>query len=209
MVITTKRTGAWREVGNLLKNGPPVIRRGVKTQVIGMAEEIRDKIVEGIRTQAPGGKPFKPLEQDTLAARRRRRFNGPLALIGSQAENLIKSVVVKKRGGGLIVNVGVFSKKKTRRGATVYGVGEMNEYGKTIKRRLTPKMRRFLHAFFRKEGLLKEGNSKKGLMLITIPARPFIDPVVKKYGRRAAIKWKIVSWVEKQLRAAGFGPFLK
>jgi hypothetical protein len=200
LAIQIKQKGAWREVGRLLKDGPKFMRKSVEKELREFAKELRDKIVEGVEAQAPGGKAFKPLKKTTLAARRFRGFDSQKALIGSEKKNLLESITVRKKGDKIVV--GVFGTRKGHGGIGVEGAGEINEYGKTILIPYTAKMRRFLHAMFKQEGLSKPGNGNKDIIKVKVPARPFVDPVIKKYASSAAISKRIGDKVRNNLKSA-------
>jgi hypothetical protein len=124
----------------------------------------RNKIIEGLDSQAPGGKTLRPLSPFTLKVRRAWGFRGTKALIRSGE---LRNSVTMVRAGKHAVFVGILN---TARGGAVQDrnlaeVGRLHEFGGTF------------------HGLAPSA-SGKGLHITTIrtPARPFIKPVFDKYG---------------------------
>jgi len=54
--------------------------------------------------------------------------------------------------------------------------------------RLTPKARAFLHAAFRRVGLDRPSSLGIGIAIVQIPPRPFLAPVLDKFGRREEVE---------------------
>lgn len=181
MKITT--TGDWKEAARLLDHAGERLQGALDKAVLQEAQFFRTKIVEGIREQAPGGKPFLPLAPTTLAIRRFRGFKGSKALLVHG--DLRNSIVVVKETEGVFV--GVLRTAKGREGQSLVNVAAVHEFGsRPIVVRLTPKARRFLHAAFREAGLDRPGGgTSTGIAVIRVPARPFFGPVLEKHGADA------------------------
>lgn len=193
-----RKVGAWSKVGKLLASAPQRMREAVDKALMQEAQFFRTKIVEGIREQAPGGKAFAPLAPTTLAIRRFRGFGGGKALVvHGDLRNSI--TIVKDREG---VFVGVLRSAQGKGSQSLYNVAAVHEFGsRPIVVKLTPKVRAFLHAAFRRAGLDRpaEGQST-GIAVIKVPARPFLAPVFEKHGADAdAVSKRFLERVAKNL----------
>jgi hypothetical protein len=145
----------------------------------------RRQIVEGIKSQAPGGQAFKPHSGLTLLARRLQRFRGSKILIRSG--ELIKSVVVEPNGPSMACFVGLKRSARSRDGKRLANLGEIHEYGKKIA--VTPKMRAYFRAVF-------HVSLKPSTRYIVIPARPFLRPVfAQHYRTRREVQERIMERV--------------
>ena len=139
-------TGDWKDAARILAGGGKRLQAAVDRAVLQEAQFFRTKVVEGIREQAPGGQPFKPLAPTTLAIRRFRGFKGTKALL--VRGDLRNSIVVVRKPDGVFV--GVLRTAKGREGQPLVNVAAVHEFGsRPIVVKLTPKARRFLHAAFR------------------------------------------------------------
>jgi hypothetical protein len=178
--VKITRVGDWKDAARILACGGKRLQSAVDRAVLQEAQFFRTKIVEGIREQAPGGQPFKPLAPTTLAIRRFRGFKGTKALL--VRGDLRNSIVVVRKPDGVFV--GVLRTAKGREGQPLVNVAAVHEFGsRPIVVKLTPKARRFLHAAFRAAGLDRpSGGASTGIAVIRVPARPFLAPVFEKYG---------------------------
>ena len=178
------RVGDWKDAARILAGGGKRLQAAVDRAVLQEAQFFRTKIVEGIREQAPGGQPFKPLAPTTLAIRRFRGFKGTKALL--VRGDLRNSIVVVRKPDGVFV--GVLRTAKGREGQPLVNVAAVHEFGsRPIVVKLTPKARRFLHAAFRAAKLDQpaSGGPPTGIAVIKVPARPFLTPVFEKHGADA------------------------
>jgi hypothetical protein len=188
-------TGDWGRASWILGTAPIRIRRAIDAAVLAEAQFFRRKVVEGFRTQAPGGKTFAPLKKTTLAIRRFRGFGGTKALIvRGDLRNSVK-VVKRQTSLGAEAFVGVNRTVRGRDGQKIVNIAEVHEFGKLIVIPVTPAMRRFLMAAFSQE-LGSEGGGagglRLGIVIVKIPARPFIRPVAEKWfdGPQAAARFQ-------------------
>jgi hypothetical protein len=85
-------------------------------------------IVMGIRRQAPGGKPFRPLAASTIKA----KGGKSKALIDKG--DYIRSVNVKEIGSGIAYFVGVHKEARNSQGDSLANIGEVLEFGTRDKR---------------------------------------------------------------------------
>jgi hypothetical protein len=176
--MTVVRVGDWALARRILTGASLRVRHAINRAVLQEAQFLRSKITEGLVSQAPAGRPFRPLAQTTLAVRRFRRFNGTKALINRG--DLRNSIAVHPRGFGQAF-VGVLRTARNRQGKSLANVAELNEFGsRPIVIQITPKMRRFLAMALRNAGGGGGGGggNRTGILVVQIPARPFIRPVV-------------------------------
>ncbi|MFH0902224.1 MAG: hypothetical protein V2A73_16450 [Pseudomonadota bacterium] len=178
--MSVQKTGDWALARRILAGAPTRLKASVDIALRQEAELLRREIVLGITQQAPGGESFKPLSPLTLAARKLAGFGGSKALIvHADLRNSIATIV---RGDEAFV--GVPRKARGQDGRSLVDVAELNEFGSDpIVIPITPRMRRYLFALLRKAGQEPEGGSGKGVVVVTIPARPFLRPAFKRWSR--------------------------
>jgi phage gpG-like protein len=136
--------------------------------------------------------------QTTIAIRRFRGFKGtkPLIVRG----DLRNSITVVKQGDGVFV--GVLRSAKTAAGQSLVNVAAVHELGsRPIVLKLTPKVRRFLHAAFRAAGLDAPAGDRPstGIAVIKIPARPFLAPLFETHGKPAYVAGRFLDRVAQNL----------
>jgi len=182
-MIEINRIGEWNAAARILGTGPGRIRGAIHNAITSEAHLFRREAVKGLRTQAPGGKKFKPLAKSTLVSRRMKGFSGSKALIvRGDLRNSIK-VVVKTQSSGTEAFVGVLRKARSKNGKSLYDIAKLNEFGsRPIVIQITPAMAKFLAVLFKKMGSGKtSGLGGKGYIVIKIPARPFIRPIAEAH----------------------------
>jgi phage gpG-like protein len=193
------KVGAWQAVRRILDAAPKRIRAAEEKAVLQEAQFFRAKIVEGLRSGAPGGQALQPLAPTTLAIRKLRGFGGTKPLI--RHGDLRNSITVVKEGDGVFV--GVLRSATSRGGGSLVDIAALHELGsRPIVVKITPKVRALLHAAFRKAGLGAPSGerSSTGIAVIRIPARPFLRPVFEKYGAPELVAKRFVERVAKFLR---------
>ncbi|HPM52062.1 MAG TPA: phage virion morphogenesis protein [Rhodoglobus sp.] len=180
--MTVRRTGDWALARRILAEGPMKLKASVGTALRQEAEVLRNEIVTGITSQAPGGEPFKPLSPLTLAARKLAGFGGTKALmVRGDLRNSVATIVQ-----GDEAFVGVPRKARNRDGRSLVDVAQVQEFGSNpIVIPVTARMRRFLFAMLRKAGKEPQPGSGKGVVVVTIPARPFLRPAFRKFSEGA------------------------
>lgn len=104
--------------------------RAIRKTTFQEAHLLRRMIVVGIRKQAPGGKPFRPLADATIKAK-----GSSKAVIDHG--DYIRSINVKEIGGGVAFFVGVHKEARTPDGQSQANIGEVLEFG-TRDRRIKP-----------------------------------------------------------------------
>ena len=204
-MLKVTRIGGWARVEELLATAPQRVQTAVDKALLQEGHFLRTKIVEGIREQAPGGRPFTPLSPATLAIRKFRGFGGTKALI--VRGDLRNSVTVTRDGDRILV--GVLRTAKGRAGQPLVDVAELQEHGsRPIVMKLTPKARAFLHAAFRRAGLDAPGagHAPTGIAIVQIPPRPFLAPVFEKYAQPEQISRRFLERVAANLGGDFGGP---
>jgi hypothetical protein len=188
--MATRRTGDWARGRRIFGNLAQTTERAADTAVLQEAHHLRGKMVEGITDQAPGGKAFKPLSPLTLAARRLRRFRGTKALmVRGDLRNQITVMRVGRR-----VFVGVLKTATGRDGKKLINIANVHEFGYgPIIIKVTPKMRRWLAVLYKEAGIprVAGAGSGRGVVVIRIPARPFIRPVYERDAKPADVKARL------------------
>lgn len=197
-MAAVKLTGQWFTAKRITRSMVGKFKLASDRAVAAEANFLRAKMVEGIRSQAPGGKAFLPLASSTIKARKFRGRGGTKALI--QSGLLRNSIRVKRQGNATFVGI-----LRTAAGGRA-NIAEMNEEGITIAARLTLKSLRFLHALQRRFRDRDErgrfipkaerggGKAKSpsgggiGIMIIRIPARPFVRPIAEKFAQPRDVK---------------------
>lgn len=161
----SKLTGDWKKAEKALAVLAKNTEKAARQALLQDAHFMRGKVVEGIDSQAPGGKPFKPLSMATLARRRAQGFSGTKALIRTAA--MRNSVAVMEKDG--VIFVGVSRTVKGRGGEDLINLAMIHEYGAGpwVQRR---------------------GNR---LVVLQIPARPFLGPVFDKYAEPGALRQRL------------------
>lgn len=182
--LKLRLSGDWQRAVRDLGQARARITMAIDKSVAQEAHAARKEIIQGVRQQAPAGQRFEALSKLALAIRRARGFRGSKALMRTGA--LVGSIAVKRAGKGRYF-VGVLRGGKSRDGELLTHIAEIHEKGSTHVVRVTPKMRRFLMAMLRKAGVLLRRKRKgfqssvqKRVMVIRIPARPFMQPVFDK-----------------------------
>lgn len=203
-----KLVGDWKKALSITQGMSDRYRKAMRQAVLKEAHFLRGEMVKGIRSGAPGGKPFKELSALTMALRREAGFGGTKPLI--RTGNLFRSLSVVEIGGTLTggrVFVGVHRSAKGKDGQSLVKLAEIHEFGREWKQRLTPKARRFLWAMLHKYGerytkgqLNPRGGAGDGFVRMKIQARPFVRPVVEKYAKPEDVKRRLFTNL-----AAGMG----
>jgi hypothetical protein len=180
--MTVRKTGDWALARRLLTAAPVKLRAAVGTAIRQEAQLLRREIVQGITKQAPGGKSLKPPSPLTLAARKMKGRGGTKALmVRGDLRNAIAAIVK-----GDEAFVGVPRKARGKDGKSLVDVAQVQEFGAgPIVIPMTPAMRRFLFALLRKAGQERSGGTGRGVVVVQIPARPFLRPAFKQFEKGA------------------------
>ncbi len=193
--------GPWGKTLKALAAFPKDLEEAKRKALLKEGHFFRNKILEGIKDQAPGGKAFKPLSPATIAIRRFLGIKGTKALIEhGDLRNGISVQAVEDE-----VFIGVLRTAKTADGKVLADVAKIQEEGsRPIVIKMTPKMAALLHAAFRAAGMPRKQGSvpSTGIITIQIPARPFMGPVFEKYGGEEASK-RFAERLQEEINKAG------
>jgi hypothetical protein len=182
-------TGDWRKALEKLKAIEAKAKPALERAILAEAHEIRGEMVRGIDSGSPAGKAFAPHAPATPYLRLAAGGKGSkIEIASSTMRNAI--TVVRLPGGGAFIGVHR-SAPKTR-----FRIAEIQERGATI--RVTPRMRRFLHARLRRAGAPRVP-SGSAVVQIRIPPRPFIGPVVGKIQQSGQLQPRILARVAAEL----------
>jgi phage gpG-like protein len=165
-----KLTGAWGKVASILNKGASAAawklssKKAVEKEANRVAKEVKKSFDRG----GPPGVKWKPLRPMTLKIYEALGItsHGPL----NRSGKLKNSVTVKNTGKASIIGFGSMSKIAAihEKGAGPYAVP------------VTEKMRRFFKFLSaRTNGEIKPLSSGKGVLIIKIPARPILKPLLK------------------------------
>ena len=195
MAVT--RTGDWARARQLLAAGPQRLRSAIGVAIRQEAQGLRNEIVQGLTSQAPGGEPIKPPAPLTLAARQLEGFGGTKALlVRGDLRNSITGIVE-----GDEAFIGVPRSARSSGGESLVDLAQLHEYGgPPVVIPITPKMRRFLFALLRQAGKEPTGGSGRGVIVVQVPARPFLRPAFEKFREGASRRF-----LERVAQQLGFG----
>ena len=195
--MAVMRTGDWARARQLLAAGPQRLRSAIGVAIRQEAQGLRNEIVQGLTSQAPGGEPIKPPAPLTLAARQLEGFGGTKALL--VRGDLRNSITVIVEGDEAFI--GVPRSARSSGGASLVDLAQVHEYGgPPVVIPITPKMRRFLFALLRQAGKEPTGGSGRGVVVVQVPARPFLRPAFEKFREGASRRF-----LERVAQQLGFG----
>ena len=196
--MAVSRTGDWARARRLLTAAPQKLQSAIGTAVRQEAHALRNEIVQGLTSQSPGGEPLAPPSPLTVAARQLEGFGGTKSLI--VRGDLRNSIVVIVEGDEAFI--GVSRSARSKDGAAMVDVAKLNEFGgpPTIIP-ITPKMRRFLFALLRQAGKEPTGGGGRGVIVVQVPARPFLRPAFDKFRQGASQRF-----LERVARELGLAP---
>jgi len=196
--MAVSRTGDWARARRLLTAAPQKLQSAIGTAVRQEAHALRNEIVQGLTSQSPGGEPLAPPSPLTLAARQLEGFGGTKSLI--VRGDLRNSIVVIVEGDEAFI--GVSRSARSKDGAAMVDVAKLNEFGgpPTIIP-ITPKMRRFVFALLRQAGKEPTGGGGRGVIVVQVPARPFLRPAFDKFRQGANQRF-----LERVARELGLAP---
>jgi hypothetical protein len=164
----------------------------IRMAVLQEGEHLRAEVVKGILSQGPGGVPFKPHSKATLAIRRAQNFGGTKIMVRSNT--LVGSISVIQGPSGTTW-VGVKRGAKTKEGRSVVDIAMRQEKG-AGPYPMTPKQRKWFFAMLRKGGM-QPGEGKGVGIGIKIPARPFLEPIFKKFAKPEMVRERMLERIRK------------
>ena len=196
--MAVSRTGDWARARRLLTAAPQRLQAAIGTAVRQEAHALRNDIVQGLTSQAPGGEPLKPPSPLTIAARQLEGFGGSKALI--VRGDLRNSITVIVQGDEAFI--GVSRSARSKDAASMVDLAKLHEFGgPPVIIPITPKMRRFLFALLRKAGKEPTGGGGRGVIVVQVPARPFLRPAFDKFREGASRRF-----LEGVARELGLAP---
>ena len=196
--MAVSRTGDWARARRLLTAAPQRLQAAIGTAVRQEAHALRNEIVKGRTRRAPGGEPLKPPSPLTIAARELEGFGGTKALI--VRGDLRNSITVFVQGDEAFI--GVSRSARSKDGASMVDLAKLHEFGgPPVIIPMTPKMRRFLFALLRQAGKEPTGGSGRGVIVVQVPARPFLRPAFDKFREGASRRF-----LERVARELGLVP---
>ena len=196
--MAVSRTGDWARARRLLTAAPQRLQAAIGTAVRQEAHALRNEIVQGLTRQAPGGDPLKPPSPLTIAARQLEGFGGSKSLI--VRGDLRNSITVFVQGDEAFI--GVSRSARSKDGASMVDLAKLHEFGGApVIIPMTPKMRRFLFALLRQAGKEPTGGSGRGVIVVQVPARPFLRPAFDKFREGASRRF-----LERVARELGLAP---
>jgi phage gpG-like protein len=196
--MAVSRTGDWARARRLLTAAPQRLQAAIGTAVRQEAHALRNEIVQGLTSQAPGGEPLKPPSPLTIAARQLEGFSGSKALI--VRGDLRNSITVIVQGDEAFI--GVSRSARSKDGASMVDLAKLHEFGgPPVIIPMTPKMRRFLFALLRQAGKEPTGGSGRGIIVVQVPARPFLRPAFDKFREGASRRF-----LERVAKELGLAP---
>ena len=196
--MAISRTGDWARARRLLTAAPQRLQAALGTAVRQEAHALRNEIVQGLTSQSPGGETLKPPSPLTIAARQLEGFGGSKALI--VRGDLRNSITVFVQGDQAFV--GGSRSARSRDGASMMDLAKLHEFGgPPVIIPMTPKMRRFLFALLRQAGKEPTGGSGRGVIVVQVPARPFLRPAFDKFREGASRRF-----LDRIARELGLAP---
>ena len=196
--MTVTRSGDWARARRLLSAGPARLRRAVNQAVRQEAHALRNAIVQGLTSQSPGGEALAPPSPLTLAARELKGFGGSKSLL--VRGDLRNSIAVIVDGDEAFI--GIRRSARSSSGQGLVDIAEVQEFGgPPVIIPMTPKMRRFLFALLRQAGQEPTGGSGRGVVVVQVPARPFLRPAFNKF--RQGAERRFLERVAKELGLGG------
>ena len=196
--MAVSRTGDWARARRLLTAAPQRLQAAIGTAVRQEAHALRNEIVQGLTSQAPGGETLKPPSPLTIAARQLEGFGGSKALI--VRGDLRNSITVIVQGDEAFI--GVSRSARSKDGASMVDLAKLHEFGgPPVIIPITPKMRRFLFALLRKAGKEPTGGGGRGVIVVQVPARPFLRPAFDKFRQGASQRF-----LERVAKELGLAP---
>lgn len=177
MNVKIARVGDWAIAKKALSAD---LQAHIKTALAYEAEFLAD----AVRTRFKKG-PHAKLSPFTIASRRLQGFRGTKPLF--RRGDMFNSIKATPGSGGTEYFVGVSRRARGKNGKPMANLADVHERGRTIVLEMTPKMRAFLGVLMSKmppgsRSKAGAGASKTGILVIRIPARPFVGPVFEELG---------------------------
>ncbi len=158
--------GDWKLAKKVLETAPAAFDRALKKTIAAEAEVIAGMIRARINGNTPPPNAASTIQQ-----------KGSSKTLVNTGE--MKNSVQIVWNGKFQAFIGI---PAAARGG-VSRLADIHENGRVIVQQMTEKQRRFLHALFKTGGNKHGGGT--GIIVIHIPARPFIKPAMDEYQAKA------------------------
>jgi len=175
VTLGVSKIGDWKKAAKILMEAPERIeaatKRALDQEALFLVGEIKKKLRAG---------PFKPLAKTTLLLRKLKGRKGTKPLIATS--DMRNSVTKVNTDAGVFIGIPRTAMSKPKDGSQpvkYVDLADIHEHGRTFAIRVTAKMRRFWFAVLFKGQPPQGGGGggSKGIIIIHIPARPFVRPV--------------------------------
>lgn len=163
-LIAAKLIGDWKLAKKVLDTAPAAFDRALKKAIRHEAEKIAGMIRAKIASNVP-----PPNAASTV----KNKGSSKTLIDTGEMRNSVQVVWKGK------FNAFIGIPAKARKSAT--SLADIHENGRVIVQQMTDKQRKFLHAKLGGGG----GGGGTGVIVIHIPARPFIKPVFEAYASHA------------------------
>jgi hypothetical protein len=198
--MPSRKVGDWDAARRAFSNMASRAKEAARKSLLQEGHFLRGKMLDGLKDQAPGGRQLQPLSPLTLAARRLAGFRGTKALI--RAGDLRNGIAVLERTA--LVFIGVPRTARAKDGSGLVDIAALHEFGsQPFALRITDKMRRYLGVLFKEAGIPRRsgggGGATGGVVIIRIPARPFIRPIFDRFANPADVKKRLEERMAKML----------
>lgn len=187
-----KRIGDWKKAKEVLEAAPADLDQALQTAVLALANFYVGKIKQKIGSNIQPA--LSPFTMRGIGAARKFAGAGAKTLINRG--DMRNSVTVVSAGKyEAFVGIPASSAKDVK-------IAQIHEEGRVIVQQMTPKQRAFLHATLGKKASKIRSAPSTGIIVIHIPARPFIKPVFDEYGGEVG-RERFGALVLKNLRVLG------
>lgn len=167
-----KKVGEWAILTKLLRNVVRRTSKGIRRAIARESLRYMRAMTLGIVRGAPGGQRFRELAKITVALKGGK--SKPLI----DRSDLLRSI--KSKSVGLFSYfAGIHRKERGRTGKMLANIGEIHEFGVPL---IIQKVTFGQHKFFRglvRRGLMAFAPRIGSIIMIRIPARPFVGPVYR------------------------------
>ena len=206
--LTITPTGDWERINRLMLKGDVAMRRAINLATREVAQSLAEAVKNGIRSQAPGGRRFKPLSSSTITLRQSKGdFSRSVLMPRERA--IVNSIVAlpadaSTRSGRSHNPSYAVTIKPGARGADghdIARIAKLHENGYTYvlpasalkgffarlsKAGLAPK-RKQMFGETRSES---KASRVGGVIIVTVPPRPFFRPIARTHGNIAYTKFR-------------------
>jgi hypothetical protein len=193
--------GDWTRLGGILAKGAMASQwQGASDKAV-LREALRlSRIMkQAFNKGGPDGAPWPPPSELTLAIRAATGFAGKKSMMVTG--DLRNSITVKQEDEGVFV--GFHNEVTYKDKGSTAALMAIHEFGTVIGVRITDEMRAWWRAMAAKsQGRVKNLSRDKSIMLIKIPPRPLIGPIMESEAGNSA-----KNIIKGTLQGIGWGEF--